>query len=136
MWLQSAYKWNQVVVRNFRRLVAASFRRCVFFGLLLKQTFVGVCFYGLFQAQAFPTTQPVFAFQTLALLGQKKTQNHRKIQKKTQISSRMWVTYSVFLGDPKWLWDMWWSMIDMMISSYREINIFGDWNLVESKARY
>ena len=60
-----------------------AFRRCVFFGLLLKQTFVGVCFYGLFQAQAFPTTQPVFAFQTLALLGpKKKTQNQRKTQKK------------------------------------------------------
>ena len=62
-----------------------AFRRCVFFGLLLKQIFVGVCFYGLFQAQAFPTTQPVFAFQTLALLRPKKHKIKEKQKKNTNI---------------------------------------------------
>ena len=48
-------------------------RRCVFHGLLLKQISVGVCS----MAQVFPTTQPVFAFQTLALLRPQKTQNQK-----------------------------------------------------------
>ena len=57
-------------------------RRCVFFGLLLKQIYVGVCFYGFFQAQAFPTTQQVFVFQTLALLRPKKHKIREKHKKK------------------------------------------------------